>query len=70
MIEMSPSVTMPALQQTPVQAQFGPMSRSMRGTTARRIDSLRCLLWQRDLKTRSQDSSSPTPPVLLGQWRN
>jgi hypothetical protein len=70
MIEMSPSIDGPALGQAPVQGQFGPMSPSVRGTTAQRIESLRCLLRQRDLKTFPLDPSCSTPPAMLGQWRN
>jgi hypothetical protein len=35
-----------------------------------RLDSLRCLLLQRDREAQKQVSICSTPPVILGQWRN
>jgi hypothetical protein len=70
MISSSALDFVPALLQTPVQSQVAPTSLPMPGVAAERVDGLRCLLLQRDLKTQPQDPSCSMPPVILGQWRN
>jgi hypothetical protein len=63
-------VVVPALVQTPALPRIAPDSLSMPGFAIERVDSLRCLLLQRDRETQALGPSCSTPPVILGQWRN
>jgi hypothetical protein len=67
---LSALVVAPVVLQTPALPEITLDSLALRGFAIERVDSLRCMLLQRDHKAQARLSSCPEPPAILGQWRN
>jgi hypothetical protein len=68
MTPLAALVLVPALVQTPALVPNVPDA--VPGSAIERLDTLRCLLLQRDRETRARAAICSMPPVILGQWRN
>jgi len=68
MTPLAALVVVPALVQAPALPQIAPDAAP--GPVIERLDSLRCLLLQRDREDQARIPLCSVPPVILGQWRN
>lgn len=68
MTPLAALVIVPALVQPPAPPQIA--THAVPGSAIERLDSLRCLLLQRDREAQAHAPICSTPPVILGQWRN
>jgi hypothetical protein len=68
MTSLAVLVVVPALVQLPAPPQIA--SDAVPSFAIERLDSLRCSLLQLPRELQAHSPLCPTPPVILGQWRN